>query len=908
MSLPTGTVTFLFSDIEGSTQRWEQHREAMQAAVARHEQIVSDATTRHGGFAFKIVGDAFCIAFPTAPQAIRAAIDAQTALAKEDFAAIDGMRVRMGVHTGHAEERNADYYGPAVNRVARLMSIGNGGQVLLSQASYELGHTELPPGASLSDLGLHRLKDLAEPEHVWQLGIAELTASFPPLRSVDALPNNLPIQPTSFEGRGHDLEEVKKLLGERRVLTLTGSGGIGKTRLAVQVGAELLDQFPDGVWFADISPITDPELVSSVVASALSIEQVQGKRVDELIPQRLKRKKLLLIIDNCEHLLGAVAVLVDAIQRNAPDVRILGTSRQALGIAGEATYRLPSLAVPEAGSMPAGKAIQFGAIAVFVDRAQLADNLFALTDDNAPIVAEICRHLDGIPLAIELAAARVKVLSIPNLAQRLNERFKILTGGSRTALPRQKTLTALIDWSYDLLTTQEQLLFNRLSVFAGSFTLDAATKVCAREGLDEIEVLDLLSSLTDKSLVVADTTGEQERYHLLESTRAYASEKLNAAGERERLARAHAEYFRDLARMADLRSGTGSTLAWIANVEGDLDNYRAALEWSITQGNDDVIGGAIAGVLGRFWANGGLVVEGRYWIDLALERVSDAEHPQVTARLWYALSSFSTARAKVKAAEHAIKLYESAGDALGAAMAQDLLAFGLLQMGRLDEADKIVTQALASLRGLGDRSNIASAIGCRAQIAMRRGDTITARDLFAQAIAIYKGLGDEFDTPLVNLAELEFQQGQPDEAARLANEALEILQQGKNTTNLAAAYVNLAAYCVARGDVERAGQSARRGLQFAREMQDSLGLAVAIQHLALIAALRNRSTKAAQSLGYVEAQFKALEFQREPTEQWGHDKLMAALREKLSDAEIEKNAAEGAAWSEDQAVEEALKV
>src|SRR6202011_813971 len=446
VALPTGTVTFLFSDIEGSTQRWEAHRAAMKAAVARHEQLMAAAIAQHGGYAFKIMGDAFCAAFPTAPGALGAAADAQLALAKEDFASVDGLRVRMGLHTGHAEERNDDYFGPTVNRVARLMSIGHGGQVLLSGVTRDLAHSDLPTGASLINLGSHRLKDLTEPEQVWQLSIAGLPVEFPPLQSLDTVPNNLPIQPTSFRGREHDLEEVKSLLALHKLLTLFGAGGVGKTRLALQVGAEVLDDYPDGVWLADFAPITDPELVSSIIAKELGITQAEGRRVDESIPHWLKRKKLLLILDNCEHILEAVAGVADAVIRSCPDVRMLATSRQALDISGEGVYRLPSLATPEKlAGLRSAEALDYGAIVLFVDRAKAADNRFALTDDNAPVVADICRRLDGIPLAIELAAARVKVLSIPNLAQRLNERFKLLIGGSRTALPRQKTLTALID-------------------------------------------------------------------------------------------------------------------------------------------------------------------------------------------------------------------------------------------------------------------------------------------------------------------------------------------------------------------------------------------------------------------------------------------------------------------------------
>jgi class 3 adenylate cyclase len=412
---PTGTVAFLFTDIERSTQRWESHREAMNDAVKRHDVLLRDAIDRHSGYVFKAIGDAFCVAFARVSDAVASAFEAQRALSAEDFSSVGGLPIRIGLHAGEASERNGDYFGPAVNRVARLVSIGHGGQILLSGVTRDLAHSDLPAGTSLLYLGSHRLKDLTEAEHVWQLTIASLPAEFPPLKSLDTIPNNLPITPTSFRGRERDLEEVTSLLGQHKLLTLFGSGGVGKTRLALQVGAEVLDHYPDGVWFADFAPIINPELVSSIIAKEIGMPQVEGRRIDESIPQWLRRKKLLLILDNCEHVLEPVAAIANVVIRSCSDVRMLATSRQALGVSGEAVHRLPSLGVPEPGStLSAEHTLQHGAIALFVDRAALADTRFILTDDNAPIVAEICRRLDGIPLAIELAAARVKILSIPN--------------------------------------------------------------------------------------------------------------------------------------------------------------------------------------------------------------------------------------------------------------------------------------------------------------------------------------------------------------------------------------------------------------------------------------------------------------------------------------------------------------
>jgi predicted ATPase len=722
--------------------------------------------------------------------------------------------------------------------------------------------------------------------------------------------NNLPIVPTAFIGREHDVAEVKELLERHPLVTLVGSGGVGKTRLAVQVGTELLDRFSDGAWLVDLAPIADPELVSSVIAQTLGISQQEGRRVDESIPPWLERKKLLLIFDNCEHVLQTVGPIIAAILRTAADVRMLATSRQALGIGGEQPVRIPSLDVPHAiADLSAAKVVEFAAVALFVARATTVDLSFALTDDTAPIVADICRRLDGIPLAIELAAARVKVLPVPRLAERLHERFKLLTGGSRDALPRQKTLHALLDWSYDLLTAQEQLLFARLGIFAGGFDLDAATGVCGGEGLDELDILDLVGSLTDKSLVVADTSGEHERYRLLESTAAYALEKLSASGEREALARRHAEYFRDQALAADERYGTGSTVAWLAGVELELDNFRTALAWALTQGNDAVPGGAIAGALGWLWIHAGLTVEGRYWIGLALERVSDAEQPRIAARLRLALAALSTGQRKHDEAAQAMELSASMGDARGTARAQRMLAYALYQMGRHDEAPAAIEQALATSRACGDTWSVAACLGDQAIIA-RRGDFRAARELFAQALAAQKALGNESGTAVVlaNLAELEFDDGHAEQALRAASESLEIHARGKNATLIAVGNINSAAYRIVLGELTGARESARKGLRVARQARFEPVIAIALQHLALLSVLGGDARRGAQLLGHVDAQYTALGLQRGPTEQWGYDKLMTALRETLSADEIAQLAAQGAAWSEDQAVEEALKV
>ncbi len=905
-----GTVTFLFSDIEGSTQRWERNRAAMQEAVRLHDALQSAAIGQHGGRVFKTIGDAFCSAFARPEDAVLAALAVQRELASEKFSAVGGIRVRMALHTGTADERNRDYFGPAVNRVARLMSIGHGGQVLLSDVTHGLVQSDLPAGTTFSDLGSHRLKDLALAEHVWQLNGADLPAQFPPLKSLDTQPNNLPIEKTTFVGRQRDIELAKELIGRHHLVTLFGPGGVGKTRLALHVGAKSLERYPDGVWFADFASISDPELVASIIAKVLGMTQTQGQRLDASLPLWLKGKNLLLILDNCEHVLEPVASIADSILAAAPDVRMLTTSRQALSIAGEEVLKLSSLDVPhETAHLSPVAIMEFGAAALFVDRARSVDKSFALTDDTAPIVGEICRRLDGIPLAIELAAARVKVLSIPNLARRLNERFKILSGGSRTALPRQKTLSALIDWSYDLLSPPEQTLFDRVGIFAGGFGLEAASAVCAGDGIEESDVLDLLASLADKSLVVADTSGESERYRLLESTRAYALDKLSAGGEREALTRRHAAYFRDMALQADESHGTGSTFAWLARVAPETDNFRAALEWALTRANDVALGRALAAALRWLWRDGGLGAEGRWWIAAALERAKETDDPKVTASLWIGAALLNSGKQTYDAARCALGLYETLGDAHGLAQAQFWISYALFQMGRQEEAEQTARSALAGARECGDQILIGNVLNVQGALLFARGDTEAARVTFGRALDVYTAVRSDSGIGIaqVNLAELAFLEGDAQQALRRASAALAIDSRRENAATLGGNHANIAAYRIALGDFDGARQAACDGLIAARRAQSAIMTTIAVQHLAVIGASGAQTERAARLLGYVDAAYTRLGHSREFTEKWSYEKLRGLLSERLDGANVMKLAAEGASWSEDRAAEEAIK-
>jgi predicted ATPase/class 3 adenylate cyclase len=911
--IPSGTVTFLFTDIEGSTERWEHNRQAMKAALARHDELLNARITANGGYIFKKMGDAYCAAFRTAPEAAAAAVHAQQALAKEDFSAVNGLNIRMAIHAGYAEERDRDYFGPSVNRVSRLLSIGHGGQMLVSAAASDLVQGELPAHVSLRALGAHRLKDLAHPEQVFQLVAQGLPSEFPPLRSLDSLPNNLPLQVTSFIGRDEDVTEVKKLLERTRVLTLTGSGGVGKTRLALQAGAEVLEQHPDGVWLVDLAGLQDSELVISEVASVLGVRVGADRSLADSIVYALKPKRSLIILDNCEHLITAAAHVASAIVKGAPNVRVMTTSREDLGIAGETIYRVSSLAVPKSsGDINASNALQFGSIALFVDRATAANTRFKLNDADAKIVADICRSLDGIPFAIELASARVKLMSIANLAERLKERFRILTGGDRTALPRQQTMRALIDWSYNLLNEPERTLLNRTAVFAGGWTLESASEICSDEAIEPWAVLDLLSSLVDKSLVVVELGAAAERYRLLESTWQYAREKLAAAGESEMINRKHANYYLNVAEQADEAWPSTASNVIIAQLEAELDNFRAAMDWALTKKNDVLVGAGIAGALGDVWRFLGSPKEGARWAELAIEALADSQPSRVTTKAWLALSlnGGMTDLSGQYAAERALADAENLGDRKLMALAQLHLGFAFDRRGKFDKAEEAYIKAVPLLRETGLTKKLANGLSWWAILNWVRGNRDEAHRLYTEALALAKSCNDEqlMATVLGNLAELAFTEGDFDKAIAWGEEALAARRTGKNLQGITNSLTNLAAYRLALGQVAAAKEAAREAIRWGREAQTFSLVAFCLQHLAVIAARQGQAVAAAQLLGYVENCVTKLEFLREPTEKWSLDQLMPALRQHLTDEEIKRLGAEGATWAEDRAIEEALKI
>ena len=724
---------------------------------------------------------------------------------------------------------------------------------------------------------------------------------------------NLPLALTSFVGRECELDEVVALVRERRMVTLTGAGGVGKTQTALHVSIELSD-FDDAVCFIGFAPIVDPSLVVATIASALGVQEVLNRSLLEMLLAYLKNKTLLLILDNCEHVIKEASVVAGALLGGCPRVRILATSREALKAAGEYTYRLPSLSVPSSAAtcqLRVTDAVAYGAITLFTDRAQAVDHRFALTDENAPIVAEICRRLDGIPLAIELAAARVNLLSVKALAEKLDDRFRVLTGGVRTALPRQQTMRAAIDWSHDLLEERERVLFRRVGIFVNGFTLEGAVTVGSGEDLDELDVFDVLASLVDKSLVLAEPYGDTVRYRLLESTRAYALEKIDAAGERNLLAGRHLRYLRD--RFGELwaereRTGRGAELD--VALETDLEDTRSALDGALAR-SEVIDGGELLATLARSWAWLGLDAE---WMTrceaylAALPADQSRLRAQLLSALSYLLDGSGQRVRGFAVAKEAVDQARASGD--GSSLARALSQYANMAtffLRRFDDAESALVEAEA-IPGTSADLRI-RLLDARARLSQFRGDLDTAVRMFEQARTVHRSLGNTGAELLeaLNLAEIEHRRGQTQRAIAIVRETLTEARAGTDKMRLVLLN-NFAGYLAAADDLSGAVAAAREAIGIvAAHEPDHAHVAIAIENLALVVALRGDRARAATLEGYADAAFGRHGFEREFTETTTHDRLTAILREGLKPDELARLTAEGAALTPEAAIALALE-
>jgi predicted ATPase/class 3 adenylate cyclase/DNA-binding CsgD family transcriptional regulator len=691
--LPTGTVTLLLADVEGSTRLWENQPDEMTTAVARMNQLVSTTIAEHNGVrpVEQGEGDSFVAAFARASDAVAAAVELQRA-------ALAPIRLRIGLHTGEIQLRDeGNYAGPTINRTARLRDLGHGGQTLLSGATEAMVVDRLPDNVWLTDLGTHPLRDLPRPERAVQLCHPDLVNDFPPLRVAKVVTDqHLPVQLTSFVGRVDDLKELRGVLAEHRLVTLTGAGGAGKTRLAIQAAAQLAGEFGDGVRYVDLAPITDPDLVPITMARALGLPDQPGRSTMDTLTGFVSDRQMLVVLDNCEHLLDASAALAAALLAACARLTLLATSREPIGVAGELSWRVPSLPLAD------------HAVELFIDRAQHARPDFVVDDENAATVSEICRRLDGLPLAIELAAARVRALSLAEILDSLHDRFRLLTGGARTAVRRQQTLRASVDWSHALLTDPERVLFRRLAAFMGGFDLDGAQNVCGGNDVAHYQVLDQLTLLVDKSLVVAENTSGPTRYRLLETVRQYALEKLGESGEADAVRTRHRDYYTALAALLEAPAGTDYEQR-VRQAEFEIDNLRAAFTWS-RENSDSELALGLASSLQLLWHARGRIREGLGWLETALAD-DNTPHREVSPRV--------RARALADAASLNIRLGAAAG---------------------LDHAE----QALAIAREIYDPALLAQVLTARGWVAAYSSDAELALACFTEAIELARAVGDQW--------------------------------------------------------------------------------------------------------------------------------------------------------------------
>ncbi|MGC4045457.1 MAG: tetratricopeptide repeat protein [Armatimonas sp.] len=946
MNLPGGTLTFLFTDIEGSTRLWETHPEEMRVALARHDTLLREAIEAHHGYIFKTVGDAFCAAFAIAPDGVAAALAAQRALANESWPESLTLKVRIALHTGAVESRDNDYFGPPLNRVARLLSTGYGEQTILSQVTYDLVRDSLPTQASLKNLGEYRLKDLARPEQIYQLIHPDLPKDFPTLKSLDsiALPNNLPQQVTSFIGREKELAEVRGRLAKTKLLTLTGAGGSGKSRLALQTAADLLEAFPDGAWLVELAPLADSNLVVSTVASVLGVKEEPSKPILTTLTDSLREKTLLLVLDNCEHVLDASAKLADTLMRSCPGVKILATSREGLGIAGEAAYRVPSLSLPEPKQAQTAESLsQFEAVQLFIERAVQTQPNFAVTNANAPALASVCFRLDGIPLAIELAAARARSLSVEEINNKLDQRFRLLTGGSRTALPRQQTLRSLIDWSYDLLNEAEKALLCRLSVFAGGWTLESAEVVCSGEVVEDWEVLDLLTSLCDKSLAIAEEQVGVTRYRLLETVRQYARDLLLESREGETYRSRHLDCFLELAEAAELEFQGANQGQWLNRLEVEHENLRAGLDWSLGEGQE----GAkktlrFCGALMRFWESRGYLSEGRDWCTRALNAPEGQEHSKVRARALITSSTLAYRQGDYGMADtcsqESLAISRELGDQGGIAdslgdlgviattqgdnasarayMEESLTIFR--EMGDSDRISRVLNnlgtvarrqgdyaashvyyeESLALRRKMGDRGGVAMSLGNLGINAQHHGDLVAARAFYEESLAIYRELGSRtfIASALNHLGYLAQHQGDYASARALYEESLTLHRDMGNRGGTADSLSDLGMVAYLQGDYESARTYLHESLAIYQETGSRLGIAKSLEGFARLANREGKPEQAVRLWGATEALREQIRAPVPPSERDDYEKELDQARQILGAVAFD------AAWQEGRAM------
>jgi predicted ATPase/class 3 adenylate cyclase len=899
--LPTGMLTHLFTDLECSTQLWEQHPDAMKSALARHDTILHNAVEGHRGKVVKTTGDGLHAVFVSALDGVCAALSAQEAIKVENWAGTEPLRVRMALHTGEAQLRTGDYYGSAVNRAARLMGIGHGGQILLSQATATLIQDALPLETNLLDLGDHRLNDLTSTEYVYQLSHPKLASQFPPLRSLGTYVHNLPLQLNSFVGRERELEAITGHLSETRLLTLIGVGGTGKTRLMLQVAAQVLDGYKDGVWLVELATLTDHAQVLERVASTFSLREQPGQPLLETLTDYLRYKQLLLILDNCEHLVAASAQLVEHLLQACPDLTVLVTSREGLAIPGEVTFQVPSLSLPTQEQTTVDDLMVSECVQLFAERAQAAAPAFKITPENAGFVAQICRRLDGIPLAIELAAARVQVLSVEQIASRLQDRFRLLTGGSRTALPRQQTLQALIDWSWDLLSEPERHLLRHLSVFSGGWTLEAAEALAGAHADDSVstnslDVLEGLTQLVAKSLVVAERGSlDGIRYRMLESIRHYAHDRLIESGEAAHLRDHHAEYFSQYIIDTEQYLRGPEMITWLKRLEVEHDNLRAAMEWSL-ESKPELVLRTMASLV---YTGGGIsnTSEIQGWLEQALETVNDQPVSQdqvsnadivsqvnalyLLAWINFRLGEYTACQA---AAEEAITLARAIGAERELAYGLQILSLALAYLGNLDKALKDAHESITLNRQHGSKWDLSLSLSSISVIYTYTNELDQARSFAQEGLTIAQEIGNPWSIGLSlrSLARIAAQQGDVQEALIRFEQSVKIFEEQGNLGLVVVARSDLAHFLRRQGEIPAARVIYEQTIQEWFEHGSRPAVAHQLECFAYLAISHEHPIRAAKLIGAAESLRIESSSIRMGEEQEEYKQAVAQLSEQLN--------------------------
>ena len=925
-TLPTGTVTFLFTDIEGSTKLAQAHPVAMHALLARHNEILKLAVNANNGFVFNIVGDSFTVAFHNPVDAMNAALDAQHALHKESWLPVQ-VKVRMGIHTGAAKLKddtdNPDYDGYATLALSsRIMSAGHGGQILLSQTAHDLLTNNLPKDAQLLDMGEHNLKDVLQTQHIYQLNPPDLPAEFPPLKTQKIKNHNLPVKLTSFIGRERELAETTKRLAEARLLTLIGPGGTGKTRLSIKLGGDQLALYPDGVWLIELAPLTDPAPIMQTIASVFGLRESTGRPLIELVMDYLRAKSALIIFDNCEHLIDACAKIAETLIQTCENLKILASSREALGVLGEITYRVPSLSLPAAQNSVTSEMMEFESVHLFVDRASAANPNFKLTNDNAFSVAKVCRRLDGIPLALELAAARARVLSVEQIAERLDDRFRLLTGGSRTALPRQQTLRALIDWSYDLLSEPEKILFRRLAVFVGGWTLEAAEAVCSGERVESYEVLDLLAQLVDKSLVIAEEKSGAVRYHRLETIRQYAREKLFETNEAASIRDRHLDYFIERAKLSEKKIVSMWFGDFIHDKSIEDDNIRTALTWAVDNHPVKAMELVTLNLTVWTWFLQGYIFEIRDWCETILARVDslppediqpDANFLRLKARLWnrlaQALMNLGDHTGSQSAAEKSVALARelSVDEILSEALGS--VGIGALYSGNPEYAQKVTEEGIEISESKGYPWVKLWTYNTMIHIANITGDKAKAQEFKDKHKAVLREEGASVDPAEDKLDQSEkaFLKGEIETSVRLTEEALAILADRGDKYRLVNTLSGSAHFLREQGQLAEALVFYRRSIRLWQDFGHRGAVAHQLECFGLIALVKGQPARAAKLISAAESLREVVNSVRTPTEQKEFEGARLELKTHMDESEFNNIWQEGRSMTMEQAIEFALE-